>query len=166
MECGGDLFQLGSGGLGELPVEGDINAQLTRIFVAVCGGGAAIFAVFRVGVRSTLSGGRRITGTMCAYFEGAATFLLNAPHICLQTGDAAEKEYHHESKGDNMSNRYSIHGAYISNLTISCNNQWRQASDERIKYGRNKNGNCGTHQNKKCCGSEWIDSGEFLRLSG
>jgi hypothetical protein len=122
MESGSDLFQLRSGGLGELSVQGDIDAQFTRIFVAVCGGGAAIFAVFRVGVLSTMSGGRRITGTMCAYFEGAATFLLNAPHICLQTGDAAEKEYPHESKGDNMSNRYSIHGAYISNLTISRNN--------------------------------------------
>jgi hypothetical protein len=122
MECGGDLFQLRSGGFGELPVEGDIDAQLTRIFVAVCGGGAAIFAVLSVGVRSTLSGGRRIAGPMCAYFQGTVSFLLNAPYIRLQTGDAAEKEYPHESKGDNMSNRYSIHKAYISNLTISRNN--------------------------------------------
>jgi hypothetical protein len=50
MECGGDLFQLRSGCFGELPVEGDIDAQLTRIFVAVSGGRAAIFAVLSVGV--------------------------------------------------------------------------------------------------------------------
>lgn len=122
IQGGGDLFDLGRGCFEKFRIHRDIDTQLTRIFVGVCGGGAAIFRMFSVGVLICLSGGRRVTGTMLAHLQGSASFFLNAPHIRLQTGYAAEKEYPHESKGDNMSNRHSIHGVYISNLTISRNN--------------------------------------------